>query len=241
MEKKYTELVKPRITDTRKMIISRINATGEYKLVELAEFKEGERIRTMILRGGIKIDSLKNLRNVRDAINQVLDEEGFYETETGTLDVAGRASEIRLAAAKGESINEEIEKFKKSLQEEKSTISTPPDEFEKVTSAIETVTGKEEPAQKPMHKPENITLGSPEPETSEINIPVEVSVEVEQKEPEEELDDWGELEKPEPLPEGYDKLTPKELYLLCRERGLIAGQKKTRSYYINLLEKSVDI
>lgn len=239
MEKKYSELVKPRITDTRKMVISRINPTGQYKMVELAEFVEGDKKRAMILRGGIVIDSLINLRNVRDAINQVLDEEGFYETETGKLNTTPK----RVTPIPEEMFEKSMDGIAKVTSELKAgqgsgkvTVTpTPPEDFEKIVSSIETVTGKEEPTQKPMMKPESKVVREIDiEETAEINIPIV------QIEPEDDTEDWGEFEQPEPLPVGYDNLSPKELYTLCMSRGLSAATKKSRSYYINILEKSVD-
>lgn len=80
----YTELAKPRITETRKLIISKVNNKDEhFKMVELAEVNEGDRKYTTILKGGIEIHSLLYVRNLRDALNKVLDDYGFYETENG--------------------------------------------------------------------------------------------------------------------------------------------------------------
>ena len=36
----------------------------------------------------------------------------------------------------------------------------------------------------------------------------------------------------------YNKMSPKELFNLCKERGIEAKPKKTSAYYINLLEES---
>lgn len=75
LKKRYEELIKARITDTRKVIISRINDGGGYKIVELAEFTEGDRKQAMILKGGIEVDSLENLANFKDALDCVVQQE----------------------------------------------------------------------------------------------------------------------------------------------------------------------
>lgn len=76
--KTYIEMSKPRITDTRKMIISKIGDTGKFKLVELAELKEGDKIKPMIMRGGITVDSIHYLANVHAAITNILNQEGYF-------------------------------------------------------------------------------------------------------------------------------------------------------------------
>lgn len=53
-------------------------------------------------------------------------------------------------------------------------------------------------------------------------------------EDEEEDDDWGEEEA------DYDSMSPKELYELCKEKGLAAKPKKNKQYYIDLLEEQDD-
>lgn len=75
LKKRYEELVKARITDTRKVIISRINDGDRYKIVELAEFTEGDRKQAMILKGGIEVDSLENLAKFKDALDCVIQQE----------------------------------------------------------------------------------------------------------------------------------------------------------------------
>lgn len=75
LKKRYEELAKARIKDTRKAIISRINDGDGYKIVELAEFTEGDRKQAMILKGGIEIDSLENLAKLRDALDCVIKQE----------------------------------------------------------------------------------------------------------------------------------------------------------------------
>lgn len=75
LKKRYEELAKARIKDTRKAIISRINDGEGYKIVELAEFTEGDRKQAMILKGGIEIDSLENLAKLRDALDCVIKQE----------------------------------------------------------------------------------------------------------------------------------------------------------------------
>lgn len=46
-------------------------------------------------------------------------------------------------------------------------------------------------------------------------------------------DDWGENGSAS----GYDDMTPKELYQLCKDRSIEAEPKKPSKYYINLLEE----
>ena len=48
----------------------------------------------------------------------------------------------------------------------------------------------------------------------------------------EEADEEGEVEL------DYDEMSPKELFNLCKERGIEAKPKKTSAYYINLLEEA---
>lgn len=52
---------------------------------------------------------------------------------------------------------------------------------------------------------------------------------------ENEEEGWGEEEFEGPA---YEEMTAKELYNLCKERGIEAAPKKKESYYINLLEEA---
>lgn len=84
--KVYEQLAKGRITDTRQMLVSRINPreAGElprYKLAELAEMQEGNKKFNKILRGGIEVSSLDFLKNIADAINVALDREGYFDDD----------------------------------------------------------------------------------------------------------------------------------------------------------------
>lgn len=54
------------------------------------------------------------------------------------------------------------------------------------------------------------------------------------EEPEEEEEDFDEDEEGSP----YESMTPKELYKLCKERGIEAEPKKPAKFYINLLEEA---
>lgn len=46
-------------------------------------------------------------------------------------------------------------------------------------------------------------------------------------------DDWGEEE----TDNGYEDMSPKELFGICKERGIECKPKKSANYYINLLEE----
>lgn len=51
-------------------------------------------------------------------------------------------------------------------------------------------------------------------------------------------EEWeDEEDSDEELPMDYEELSPKELYNLCKERGIEAKPKKPEAYYINLLEE----
>lgn len=54
------------------------------------------------------------------------------------------------------------------------------------------------------------------------------------KQKESEEDDWGEEEQ------NYDSMTAKELFQLCKERDIDCKPKKTKEYYIDLLEEADD-
>lgn len=54
-------------------------------------------------------------------------------------------------------------------------------------------------------------------------------------EPEETDDDWGEDEESE---NDYESMSAKELYQLCKEREIDCKPKKTKEYYIDLLEEA---
>lgn len=54
-------------------------------------------------------------------------------------------------------------------------------------------------------------------------------------EPEETDDDWDEEEETE---NDYDSMKPQELYKLCKERDIDCKPKKTKEYYIDLLEEA---
>lgn len=57
-------------------------------------------------------------------------------------------------------------------------------------------------------------------------------------EPEDDYDyDDDEWEECEPIEVDYSEMSPKELYNLCKERGIEAQIKKNAKYYINLLEE----
>lgn len=74
--KRYTELAKGRITDTRQIIVSKVNATGTYKLAELAEFREGNKTQQMILKKSqIEVTNIEYLIHLRDAINIAIQKE----------------------------------------------------------------------------------------------------------------------------------------------------------------------
>lgn len=49
-------------------------------------------------------------------------------------------------------------------------------------------------------------------------------------EPEDEEEEWGEEEQ------DYENMKPQELYKLCKERGISCKSKKSKEYYIDLLE-----
>jgi hypothetical protein len=76
---------------------------------------------------------------------------------------------------------------------------------------------------------------------------VESGIEVEKKQPKEyyieqleaakeEEDEWPEDEDEEAAPD-YSSMTAKELYTLCKERGIDAAPKKPEKFYIKLLEE----
>lgn len=52
-----------------------------------------------------------------------------------------------------------------------------------------------------------------------------------------EVDEWDEDEEEET---DYESMSAKELYLICKERDIECKPKKTREYYIDLLEESDD-
>ena len=56
--------------------------------------------------------------------------------------------------------------------------------------------------------------------------------EPEEEEPEEEWDDEQEEEE-----QDYEEMTPQELYKLCKEHGISCKPKKSKEYYIDLLEE----
>ena len=56
-----------------------------------------------------------------------------------------------------------------------------------------------------------------------------------------EEEDWEkdeEIEEEEEIEIDYEELSPKELYDLCKERGISVKPKKPSAYYINLLEEA---
>lgn len=54
-------------------------------------------------------------------------------------------------------------------------------------------------------------------------------------EPEDEEDEWNEDEEED---NDYDSMTPKELYKLCKDKEIDCKPKKSKEYYIDLLEQS---
>lgn len=55
-------------------------------------------------------------------------------------------------------------------------------------------------------------------------------------EPEEDEDEWDEDE--EEHENDYESMSAKELFKLCKERGIDCKQKKTKEYYIDMLEEA---
>lgn len=55
-------------------------------------------------------------------------------------------------------------------------------------------------------------------------------------EPEEEEDAEDDWEEEEEESEDYESMTPKELYKLCKDKGVDCKPKKSKEYYIDLLE-----
>lgn len=53
-------------------------------------------------------------------------------------------------------------------------------------------------------------------------------------EPEEDEDEWEDEEEQE---NDYESMKPQELYKLCKERDIKCKPKKTKEYYIDLLEE----
>lgn len=53
-------------------------------------------------------------------------------------------------------------------------------------------------------------------------------------EPEDDNDDWDDEEEGQ----DYESMTAKELFQLCKERDIDCKPKKTKEYYIDLLEEA---
>ena len=55
-------------------------------------------------------------------------------------------------------------------------------------------------------------------------------------EPEDDNDDWDDEEEGQ----DYESMTAKELFQLCKDRDIECKPKKTKEYYIDLLEEADD-
>lgn len=81
VKKNFEELTKARITDTREVVISRSLTTGNYVMSPLVTFMEGDREVKRFERSALDVQSLEYVKNLRDALNVVLDKEGYYDGE----------------------------------------------------------------------------------------------------------------------------------------------------------------
>ena len=51
-------------------------------------------------------------------------------------------------------------------------------------------------------------------------------------------DDWGEDDEADEEEQDYESMSAKELFQLCKERDIDCKPKKTKEYYIDLLEEA---
>lgn len=78
MEKKYTELSKAKVQDSRNIVISRVeNKDGtSYTMAQQLEVMESNNRRTAVfMRGAIIVDGIEGLVALRDALNVAIQKE----------------------------------------------------------------------------------------------------------------------------------------------------------------------
>lgn len=78
----YKELANAQIDEKRRLVISSYLENGQYKgftLAQQIEAEEGKKKTRVFLKGGIHIRDLDSLYNLRDAINNAIDQ---YENQT---------------------------------------------------------------------------------------------------------------------------------------------------------------
>lgn len=78
MEKKYTELSKAKVQDSRNIVISRVeNKDGtSYTMAQQLEVMESKNRRTAVfMRGAVIVDGIEGLIALRDALNVAIQKE----------------------------------------------------------------------------------------------------------------------------------------------------------------------
>lgn len=78
MEKKYTELSKTKVQDSRNIVISRVeNKDGtSYTMAQQLEVMESKNRRTAVfMRGAVIVDGIEGLIALRDALNVAIQKE----------------------------------------------------------------------------------------------------------------------------------------------------------------------
>lgn len=75
MGSEFKELSKAKIQSTRNLVISRRLNNGTYTLGQQIVVQEGGKEMVIFLKGAYKIDSLEGLYELRDALNDAIEQE----------------------------------------------------------------------------------------------------------------------------------------------------------------------
>lgn len=84
MKSQYSELAKACIGSNKNLIISQCMIDGKEKgftMSQQIEVKDGDKKITLFLKGGIHIESLNDLYNIRDAINATINKVEIKDQE----------------------------------------------------------------------------------------------------------------------------------------------------------------
>lgn len=73
--KKFIELAKAKIQETRSIIISKNDVNAGFTLAQQVTLMEGTRETLLFIKGAIHIDDIEGIYNLRDALNEVLNKE----------------------------------------------------------------------------------------------------------------------------------------------------------------------
>lgn len=71
----FTELAKAKIQDKRNIVISKIDSKSGYTIAQQLVVEEGRRQTAIFMKGAIHVDTLNNLYELRDAINEAIKKE----------------------------------------------------------------------------------------------------------------------------------------------------------------------